>query len=86
MPSTSVGSELQTWNQPAAHFQEPISEHSPSQLSDDNIAAALGEDILIQQLAPADGGPGAWRLLAAAFVFEALLWGDYESPSTSQST
>ncbi|TVY21630.1 Fujikurins efflux protein [Lachnellula arida] len=75
MPSTSVGSELQTWDQPTAHFQEPISEHSPSQLGDDNNTATQGEDILIQQLAPADGGPGAWRLLAAAFVFEALLWG-----------
>jgi hypothetical protein len=29
-----------------------------------------------QTLAPADGGPAAWRLLVAAFVFEALLWGN----------
>jgi hypothetical protein len=29
-----------------------------------------------QALAPADGGPAAWRLLIAAFVFEALLWGN----------
>lgn len=28
-----------------------------------------------QQLLPADGGPAAWRLLIAAFVFEAILWG-----------
>ncbi|KAI1427776.1 major facilitator superfamily domain-containing protein [Xylaria sp. FL1777] len=28
-----------------------------------------------QELAPVDGGPAAWRLLAAAFIFEALLWG-----------
>jgi hypothetical protein len=28
-----------------------------------------------QTLAPADGGPAAWRSLAAAFVSEALLWG-----------
>lgn len=26
-------------------------------------------------LPPADGGIAAWRLLIAAFVFEALLWG-----------
>jgi hypothetical protein len=32
-------------------------------------------DITGQTLAPADGGPAAWRLLLAAFVFEALLWG-----------
>jgi len=29
----------------------------------------------IAQLKPADGGPAAWRLLCAAFVFEAVLWG-----------
>lgn len=28
-----------------------------------------------QNLAPADEGAAAWRLLGAAFVFEALLWG-----------
>jgi len=28
-----------------------------------------------QQLEPADGGASAWKLLCAAFVFEALLWG-----------
>ena len=27
------------------------------------------------ELAPVDGGLPAWRLLCAAFVFEALLWG-----------
>ena len=28
-----------------------------------------------QQLKPVDGGPAAWKLLIAAFVFEAILWG-----------
>lgn len=28
-----------------------------------------------QSLPPVDGGKAAWRLLCAAFVFEALLWG-----------
>jgi hypothetical protein len=28
-----------------------------------------------QELVPIDGGLAAWRLLAAAFVFETLLWG-----------
>lgn len=28
------------------------------------------------ELAPVDGGAAAWRLLCAAFMFEALLWGD----------
>lgn len=30
-----------------------------------------------QELAPVDGGTAAWRLLLAAFMFEALLWGRY---------
>ena len=29
-----------------------------------------------QQLEPADGGRAAWTLLSAAFVFEALMWGE----------
>lgn len=33
-----------------------------------------------QQLAPVDGGFAAWRLLCAAFVFEALLWGKLQEP------
>lgn len=28
-----------------------------------------------QQLKPADGGIAAWKVLFAAFMFEALLWG-----------
>lgn len=34
-----------------------------------------GRDIVIQQLKPVDGGPDAWKVLIAAFIFEALLWG-----------
>lgn len=28
-----------------------------------------------QQLEPVDGGLAAWRVLLAAFMFEAILWG-----------
>lgn len=28
-----------------------------------------------QSLERVDGGPSAWRMLCAAFVFEAILWG-----------
>ena len=31
--------------------------------------------VVEQHLEPTDRGPAAWRLLGAAFVFEALLWG-----------
>lgn len=34
------------------------------------------EDILQRHLKPADRGHAAWKLLGAAFVFEALLWGE----------
>ena len=34
-----------------------------------------------QQLRPADRGSAAWKLLGAAFVFEALLWGTRRSIS-----
>lgn len=41
-----------------------------------------GRDIVVQQLKPVDGGPDAWKVLIAAFVFEALLWGiSYNSNS-----
>lgn len=34
-----------------------------------------GTSVQASRLAPTDGGSAAWRLLIAAFVFEALLWG-----------
>lgn len=33
------------------------------------------EHAVMQQLKPTDRGLAAWRVLIAAFVFEALLWG-----------
>lgn len=30
------------------------------------------------QLKPVDGGLDAWRVLLAAFMFEAILWGVYQ--------
>lgn len=33
------------------------------------------DSVVMRQLQPVDGGVAAWRLLVAAFVFEALLWG-----------
>ncbi|KAI0189912.1 major facilitator superfamily domain-containing protein [Astrocystis sublimbata] len=37
--------------------------------------ALVGREQAEQELAPVDGGAAAWKLLCAAFVFEALLWG-----------
>lgn len=38
-----------------------------------------------QQLPPIDGGVAAWRLLCAAFMFEACLWGRFRSQPTRAS-
>jgi hypothetical protein len=38
-----------------------------------------------QHLEPADGGFAAWRLLCAAFVFEALLWGKLATAAAIQT-
>jgi hypothetical protein len=46
---------------------------------DNNVGSALDLDhggIVLQQLQPADRGSAAWKLLIAAFIFEALLWGE----------
>jgi hypothetical protein len=32
-----------------------------------------------QSLKPVDGGIAAWKVLIAAFVFEALLWGEIQA-------
>jgi MFS family permease len=37
-----------------------------------------GDDVLIQELKPVDGGVSAWTVLITAFVFEAVLWGTHE--------
>ena len=40
--------------------------------SNDDSTAHRG---LYQQLKPVDGGIAAWKVLFAAFMFEAILWG-----------
>ncbi|KAL3485573.1 major facilitator superfamily domain-containing protein [Aspergillus germanicus] len=43
----------------------------PEDIEDDPTTRTRAE----QELAPVDGGPAAWKLLCAAYVFETLLWG-----------
>ena len=65
--------ELGNWNQ-----SQPAVQTTPASTSSTTTTIHNSnepDDTLIQQLEPADGGPAAWRLLVAAFVFEALLWG-----------
>lgn len=61
--------ELQDRNTP------PLSESVHERFHDRENAHDI--PIVEQNLAPADSGAAAWRLLVVAFVFEALLWGLY---------
>jgi hypothetical protein len=59
------------------HQQRP--DHSTNHVSTTEQATTA------TSLPAADGGLAAWRLLIAAFVFEALLWGQLTSPSKLSS-
>ncbi|KAI1298350.1 major facilitator superfamily domain-containing protein [Xylaria venustula] len=48
---------------------------SPSPRSQDAEGDPNNRTRQEQELAPVDGGAAAWKLLCAAFMFEALLWG-----------
>jgi hypothetical protein len=64
------------------HPREAITQNddrSPSSTPYDTEHEVPNGDLIGQGLAPTDGGPAAWRLLVAAFVFEALLWGNRAS-------
>lgn len=55
----------------------PDGDERPASSRPDTTVEELAHGELTgQELAPTDGGPAAWRLLVAAFVFEALLWGN----------
>ncbi|KAF4632193.1 hypothetical protein G7Y89_g5938 [Cudoniella acicularis] len=58
--SPNVARELHIFTSPAQQSESPDTE---------------SDNAVIQQLQPVDGGVVAWRVLIAAFVFEALLWG-----------
>jgi hypothetical protein len=70
--TSSIELQERTWQQPpqlAQSSTEPVS----SRLSRDEAHEDTRD--FHQSLEPADRGAAAWRLLGAAFVFEALLWG-----------
>ncbi|KAA8571582.1 hypothetical protein EYC84_001579 [Monilinia fructicola] len=69
-PST-IPVELQLWND---------IDHEPSQAKGHPHVYAQSKDLesgnaTDVELLPVDGGPAAWKLLIAAFIFEAILWG-----------
>lgn len=65
---------------------DPSAGQTPSLSRPDDVGDELTHGELTGQgLAPTDGGPAAWRLLVAAFVFETLLWGNGSSHLWAQS-
>ncbi|KAI4274557.1 MAG: hypothetical protein LQ337_003854 [Flavoplaca oasis] len=65
--------ELETHETPLAHRQNVTQQVS------DSIGDLINYEGVAQQLKPADGGIAAWKVLFAAFMFEAMMWG--ESPA-----
>ena len=72
MSSRGRGSSIQLETSERSTFQTPRTEHFPSTDENSLLDEARGVN---QQLKPADRGAAAWKVLFAAFVFEALLWG-----------
>lgn len=60
-------------------LQHQQTDHSASHVSTTEEATTA------TSLPAADGGLAAWRLLIAAFVFEALLWGQLPTPTQLSS-
>ena len=69
---SSIELEVQT-NIPAQH---PSVEALPMSYSPSN-AGLRDVGGVEQQLEPADGGAAAWKVLCAAFIFEAILFGEH---------
>jgi hypothetical protein len=62
----------------AIELHDPRHQHRTQSTNDVSTAEA---STTATSLPAADGGLAAWRLLIAAFVFEALLWGQSSSPT-----
>ena len=60
--------ELETHDVPLPHRQDVIQQHS------DSTGDSTNHQGIAQQLKPADGGITAWKVLFAAFMFEAMMW------------
>jgi len=52
--------------------------HEMRVLEEDSVqdTESREQDVTDNRLKPVDGGLAAWRVLLAAFMFEAILWGE----------
>ena len=53
----------------------PQTSTQPEPFHSDHNEAPHDAEVIQQHLEPVDGGAAAWKLLGAAFIFEALFWG-----------
>lgn len=74
---TRTSIELDAWNLNGDHTSNDVrtkTEPEP-RVESPRHSSSSSDNVLSQQLAPADSGPAAYKVLIGAFVFEALLWG-----------
>ncbi|KAH6664507.1 MFS transporter, MCP family, solute carrier family 16, member 10, variant [Halenospora varia] len=74
MTSTQPAIELETWDKSTRDRSTDRRPGIPPGASP-RESETEGDDVIIQQLGLVDGGLAAWKVLIAAFVFEAILWG-----------
>lgn len=70
--SNTSGVELEIYRTATAPAQDATISQLSTTISNQN---EMEYEAVASQLQPADRGSAAWKLLCAAFVFEALLWG-----------
>lgn len=73
MNTTASGSSLELQNRRTLPIQsQPVESLQPQVERNEGSDDAA---VIQHHIEPADRGSTAWKLLGAAFVFEALLWG-----------
>lgn len=62
----------------SATMSTTLVSHELRSLEEDSVHNSEGREheITDNRLKPVDGGLAAWRVLLAAFMFEAILWGE----------
>lgn len=75
MNSTASESSVELQNRRTPYITSQSIE--PPQAQAERNGGSDGAAVGHHHVEPADRGPTAWKLLGAAFVFEALLWGKH---------
>lgn len=64
------------------HFPDLLTEVQDDERADHVHTSRDANETITQSLRPVDGGYSAWKVLVAAFVFDAVLWGEEYTPPT----